>query len=1452
MRRFIYKIKINGIDYDITKIADSSSFSVVAPLCSTDKKSGNGTASVNIKGGANPTFYQTFMGFLLNAQQTKTLGDCLVTIKDNILNKCVHRGWLNTDEFTISSAHFPDSLNLASRDKMQLLDTKIKANRYWEGASRNQIVQDLLGELATQTGQTVTYLSTELTDSETVDNWCVAEGKEQTYREVIDTLLYEAVGYVLWYDPDSDGFRIKNIPTNYDPLNTYRTVTYRVENKLVTQSSVYEHDGILLSYPTITERPNTNIFNEGIDSSIDDGGTVTGEEVLSGDYFPKDGDVKEIYQEYSVPDRAYLSGESRLQNNDLKLLYAKNVSYSLSSKPQLSLAPAIPAINWNGTPQYFPDRARILFRNDNANKANVTTFSLTGTAIYISAQNKITVPSLCTNPEEYTVQSITDGAKAKLFADWFYNSKRYGCTTSKWCEPEGYSTLGEIVLVRHKDTGVEMPHVIVQITDSCAGGQSGDIRLKEVVAISLYGWQSTLSQTVPQVNKPSTTKVDNARWYSGTILTGQTTCRGVAGNYGDYYLNSDTGDIYRCIESGTENTALWQWVMNNMGEDADVSKYRYQLQYGLSTSPHEFVYPDGLWGYAENANYGYDDDDEYGFKNVGGWSDNYDNWYKGLYVWSRMKVTDENGDVTYEDPIYCKEITDSLINGCTFDVLFVDSDGDGNTQTWEKNRASSDTITITFQLISRRYRTVDDFHSALTFLSLTPYKTSIPYESVNLINAVPTKQFDTTSRTALLTYSYSFSKSADYDSLVINAKISDQYLNEDETTYSIDTDGTNSMTAVDVTVENVFIGLFDSDLLAEAELTNQYGGVIEGYTYAISDDTSPNYLALKTYTEGRGWVLLSDANFDDARVSDICSKAQKCVLGQVQQGSVTASDFAYFNVLIANVITADFIGSKQIRVKPDADGNAGMIYGGDVDLTKPVGQKTTGYGFYFDSNGNGEVSNFKVRGESVIEGDSVVKGLINNVDENGDVVFSTNKDSGKSYTMRAKKVDGTDTPVAFSNEEWQTRLLTATANFTANHLYSVTGYVTGTINGTYGQHTLSGFKRVTSVSSTPYIISDEPERRNVAETKIVWENNSGIILRVSMIHIVANSSWNIFGTRDWGDTRVRILNSDNTVYRDFGLNDDSGGYYYNVDIPKGAKVEAYWQESTKYIHDAEKGKIDIQINDSVNWSVGSWLIDQYGYKSKIEDCIPSSGYGTSPQKFYCYTVTDEIAFSPSATFPTGVAKLYDNFTWTTSPQDSGGNPPTSTITTVIIDNTSSFTYRGTSYSIASVSFSATTLSITDTQGNIYTLSSGYQPAFDAYIKTAGDFLGARSQSMMPVYKNGALVGTGYVGSTTEPWFQMYADTITPTSKRERKTNIEDYNGKALPILLETQIKSFNYKSEIGKERCYTHYGFIADDTAEELATPYKDVMETGNCIGLLIKAIQELYAKIEELEGGKK
>ena len=507
----------------------------------------------------------------------------------------------------------------------------------------------------------------------------------------------------------------------------------------------------------------------------------------------------------------------------------------------------------------------------------------------------------------------------------------------------------------------------------------------------------------------------SSRWLNGTALYGTAYARGVAGNEGDYYLNTQTYNIYRCVLSGGANTAVWQYIGNNKGQDASTLGFTYELEYGLSTSPVEFVFPVEALGYDSNS-YGINSEDAYGFSNYI-WKGTFDGWYKGLYVWQRLKITDAEGIITYGEPSYSEEVTTSLINGCLLTIELVDSDGDGNTHTWEKNLASaSGTVNVQFRLSSRCYESISAFEEALQSVSVTPYKGQSALTPITLPSA-SSKTIDSDTKTVVFVYSLSFAKKQDYDSLVINASITDTYLKADGSTWSVDTQATESMNAVDITEYDVFAGIFSSDSEAEAFFNSEYEGIIEGYTYSCSHEGYEDHLALKTYFNG-AWIYMSNlpSSFSLARVSAICARAQKAVLSQIPAGTVTMSDFGYFNIVIANVVTSRFIGSKQIQLQVDDQGNPGYIYGGDVNTAQSFKNRVGTKGFIIDTLGQMEASEAYFK-NCEIDGASIVSSLI----------FSNGAEINHPY-FKTTSTQGEDMPVQQlpSKTHWYKEILTGT------------------------------------------------------------------------------------------------------------------------------------------------------------------------------------------------------------------------------------------------------------------------------------------------------------------------------------------------------------------------------------------------------------------------------------------
>jgi hypothetical protein len=92
--------------------------------------------------------------------------------------------------------------------------------------------------------------------------------------------------------------------------------------------------------------------------------------------------------------------------------------------------------------------------------------------------------------------------------------------------------------------------------------------------------------------------------------------------------------------------------------------------------------------------------------------------------------------------------------------------------------------------------------------------------------------------------------------------------------------------------------------------------------------------------------------------------------------------------------------------------------------------------------------------------------------------------------------------------------------------------------------------------------------------------------------------------------------------------------------------------------------------------------------------------------------------------------------------------------------------------------------------------------------------------------------------------QLVATGFFQASSRILKTNINPFTKSALDIIREVSVVSFNYKTDVINK----HIGFIAEDTPEELSTRNKNVMDSNNTIGVLLKAIQELESKVKELE----
>jgi hypothetical protein len=101
--------------------------------------------------------------------------------------------------------------------------------------------------------------------------------------------------------------------------------------------------------------------------------------------------------------------------------------------------------------------------------------------------------------------------------------------------------------------------------------------------------------------------------------------------------------------------------------------------------------------------------------------------------------------------------------------------------------------------------------------------------------------------------------------------------------------------------------------------------------------------------------------------------------------------------------------------------------------------------------------------------------------------------------------------------------------------------------------------------------------------------------------------------------------------------------------------------------------------------------------------------------------------------------------------------------------------------------------------------------------------------------------------SNSPGWYTYGDlgstNFFSTSSRDYKTNIQPFAPSALNIIDNTEIVTFYYERDVIEDRL--RIGFIAEDTPEELATKAHDKMDVNSSIGVMMKAIQELDAKLK-------
>ncbi|WP_155300717.1 pyocin knob domain-containing S74 family peptidase [Deinococcus kurensis] len=142
---------------------------------------------------------------------------------------------------------------------------------------------------------------------------------------------------------------------------------------------------------------------------------------------------------------------------------------------------------------------------------------------------------------------------------------------------------------------------------------------------------------------------------------------------------------------------------------------------------------------------------------------------------------------------------------------------------------------------------------------------------------------------------------------------------------------------------------------------------------------------------------------------------------------------------------------------------------------------------------------------------------------------------------------------------------------------------------------------------------------------------------------------------------------------------------------------------------------------------------------------------------------------------------------------------------------------------------------------------------NSLIFEGGDNLSMFMDDNATIGLDGALNVYGELNVTDQAIFSspvqvqanVYAADFIKNSSRALKQDVAPYRG-GLDAVMALDVQRFRYRADPALE----HVGIIADDVPDELVSgPGRDMFRTGNVVGILLRAVQELTARVRDLEG---
>ena len=448
---------------DITALVDSRTTKIDIAGCSEDLKSVISKCTFEMRYNTNPskTVHSELVGKILSAKQAGK------TVKFRMGGIASFVGKVDLGSFSQRNGRIPGFLTVTVEDNSYLLDEVMPSSFEYpvnddlddEGYAvfdKANLAESIVMLRLLDAGYTIDQIDLTTSDSitEKVRRVVYDADDERTYREMLDTLLFEHCAVI--YTTPEGKLSVRRLYRE-SPVSERSVEEFLVGDGIETGGGDYSYDGVKVVWSNLSKLDGAVVYNANITMKLDDEGNREGEEIQPQHYWPEDGDIEETWQEFNATflDREYQTKVSRTKNKDLSLISVKNAYYEVDKDAEILLA--------NNPPEIEPTKARVLWWNSHSTDVKkLYGFTIVGDALFRSRLNESTYPTDARKlAEPYETEFVYTSEAAQKLANHLHRFYKYGDIHHRWSEIGVDTPMFQVVTVSAPDTQISSLGMVI-------------------------------------------------------------------------------------------------------------------------------------------------------------------------------------------------------------------------------------------------------------------------------------------------------------------------------------------------------------------------------------------------------------------------------------------------------------------------------------------------------------------------------------------------------------------------------------------------------------------------------------------------------------------------------------------------------------------------------------------------------------------------------------------------------------------------------------------------------------------------------------------------------------------------------------------------------------------------------------------------------------------------------